>query len=206
MSTLGPDNGSTSLYEQPWPDGEYRLFQMGFVVRDLIAAARRWVTTMGVGPFHVMPRVQSSCVYRGVESSTDMQIAVAQTGPVQIELIQDFSDGPGIFCDQIQTSATDQAIHQLCTVTSNFDAKKQHFQQLGYEIACEMTDPRFRVAYVDTVEAFGFYTEIVEDKPSFRANLAHISDICASWDGVTDPVRLLTRGGYTTPEALCDSG
>ena len=27
------------LFEQPWPEGEYRLFQLGFVVDDLLAAA-----------------------------------------------------------------------------------------------------------------------------------------------------------------------
>ena len=25
-----------TLYEQPWPEGEYRLFQLGFIVDDLL--------------------------------------------------------------------------------------------------------------------------------------------------------------------------
>lgn len=201
MSTSEPQVISPHLYEQSWPNGEYRLFQLGFVVRDLIAAARKWVTVMGTGPFHVMPRVQGPCVYRGVETTADMRIAVTQSGPVQIELIQDFSEEPGVLSEHIRLGCSaGQAIHQLCTLTSNFAAKKRHFQRLGYDIACEMTDPRNRVAYVDTVQDFGFYTEIVEDKPSFRANLARIAETCASWDGVTDPIRFLTRDGYTTSE------
>lgn len=44
------------LFEQSWPDGEYRFFQLGFVVDDLIAAAMNWTKVFGVGPFHIMPR------------------------------------------------------------------------------------------------------------------------------------------------------
>lgn len=188
------------LYQQAWPEGEYRLFQLGFVVDDLLESARKWVSVMGVGPFHIMPRVQGTCIYRGTAAGIDLQVGVAQAGPVQIELIQDFVDGPNIFRErQDRYGIPDRGIHQLCTVTTDFESKKQHYLDHGYAIACEMTNPRHRVAYVDTVEDFGFYTEIVEDKPSFRANLTQIAQTCAAWDGVTDPVRLLTREGYETP-------
>lgn len=199
-----PDARATAvpLFEQSWPEGEYRLFQIGFMVDDLLEAAGKWVTVTGVGPFHVMPRVQATCIYRGAESGVDLQVAVAQAGPAQIELIQDFADGPNIFRERLaRYGIPDRGIHQLCTVTTDFDSKKQHYRDLGYEIACEMTNPRHRVAYVDTVEDFGFYTEIVEDKASFRANLAKIAQTCATWDGVTDPIRLLTRDGYETPDS-----
>jgi hypothetical protein len=122
---------------------------------------------------------------------------------VQIELIQDLTATPGIFNERRTLRGTTpsgaSAIHQLCTVTPDFDAKKQHYIDLGYVVACEITDPRHRVAYVDTFDDFGFYVEIVEDKPSFQANLAKIAQTCADWDGVTDPLRLLTRDGYRTP-------
>jgi len=31
------------LFQQAWPEGEYRRFQLGFVVDDLLAAADCWV-------------------------------------------------------------------------------------------------------------------------------------------------------------------
>ena len=43
------------LFEQLWPEGDYRFFQLGFVVDDLVDVARRWVAVFGVGPFHVLP-------------------------------------------------------------------------------------------------------------------------------------------------------
>lgn len=191
-----PDPLSHSLFEQPWPEGEYRMFQLGFVVDDLLAAARRWVDVFGVGPFHIMPRVSNTCRYRGGDGSVDIHIGVAQAGPVQIELIQDFTDGPSVFGDLRGLGSS--GFHQICTVTKDYDGKKAHYQTLGYELACEFTSPGQRVAFFDTMNDFGFYTEVAEEKPSFQVNLSKISQTCARWDG-TDPIRILTRDGYRTP-------
>jgi hypothetical protein len=55
-----------------------------------------------------------------------------------------------------------------------------------------------RVAFIDTVADFGFYTEVVAHNADFLAHLATLSQLSATWDG-TDPVRILTRDGYRTP-------
>lgn len=179
------------LFEQPWPEGEFRMFQLGFVVDDLLEASAHWVRVFGVGPFHIMPRVNNTCRYRDSDATVDIHIGVAQAGPVQIELIQDFTDGPSVFRDR-------HGFHQVCTLTRDYDGKKAHYAGLGYELACEFTTPGQRVAFFDTLADFGFFTEVVEEKPSFAANLAKISQTCAEWDG-TDPIRILTRDGYRTP-------
>jgi Glyoxalase/Bleomycin resistance protein/Dioxygenase superfamily len=85
------------MFEQPWPEGEYRFFQIGFVVDDLLAAAADWARVFGVGPFHVMPVFDQHVIYRGSESTITCQVAVAQAGPVQIELIQQHCDRPSVF-------------------------------------------------------------------------------------------------------------
>jgi hypothetical protein len=38
----------------------------------------------------------------------------------------------------------------------------------------------------------------VSTNPGFIARWQGISETCATWDG-TDPVRILTRGGYRVP-------
>jgi glyoxalase/bleomycin resistance protein/dioxygenase superfamily protein len=193
------DPMSHRLFQQPWPEGEYRMFQLGFVVDDLFATARRWVEVFGVGPFHIMPRVSSMCRYRGGEASVDIHIGVAQAGPVQIELIQDFTDGPSVFRDLRDLYDYDKTgFHQICTVTRDYDGKKAHFEELGYELACEFTSPGQRVAFFDTIDDFGFFTEVAEEKPSFQVNLSKIAQTCAQWDGA-DPIRILTKDGYRTP-------
>jgi hypothetical protein len=192
MSTVAP-----RLFQQPWPEGEYRFFQLGFVVADVLQSAALWASVHGVGPFHVLPVMEVACTYRGAASTITVQAAVAQAGPVQIELIQQHCDRPSVYRDLFSTS--ESGFHQLCTVTADYDGKKEHFESLGYAYAGEMVANGGRVAYFDTVADFGFFTEVVEETPGFLAQLAKIAQTCAEWDG-TDPVRLLTRNGYRTPE------
>jgi hypothetical protein len=184
------------LFQQSWPEGEYRLFQLGFVVDDLFAAARRWVETFAVGPFHVLPRMDVACTYRGADSMVDMQVAVAQSGPVQIELIQQHCDRPSIYRDLFPAGGT--GLHQLSTVTADYDGTKAHYEAVGYELASEIEARGQRVAFFDTVADFGFMVEVTEAVPGFLDQLAAISETCRTWDGA-DPVRILTRDGYRTP-------
>ena len=184
------------LYEQPWPEGEHRHFQIGFVVDDVVATATKWATVFRIGPFHVLPRIQTGCTYHGAEGSLDTQIAVAQAGPVQIELVQPFGDAPNVYTDLVAKGAC--RFHQLSTVTHDYERTRAHYVGMGYEIACEIVARGQHVAYVDTIDDFGFFTEVVEIVPGFLESLASIARTCAEWDG-TDPVRLLTRDGYRTP-------
>jgi hypothetical protein len=184
------------LYQQPWPEGEYRMLQLGFVVNDLIGTAAHWAEVFGVGPFHVLPRMEVPCTYRGRASVVDMQVAVAQAGPAQIELIRQYSDGASVFHDMFDEGGL--GFHQLCTVTRDYDGQTAHYVGLGYELACELGHRGQRVAFFDTVADFGFFTEVAEATTEFLDQLARISRTCAEWDG-TDPVRLLTRDGYRLP-------
>jgi hypothetical protein len=183
------------LYQQDWPEGEYRFFQLGFVVDDIVHTAADWARVFGVGPFHVLPPMEIACTYRGASTGVNVQVAVAQAGPVQIELIKQHCDRASVYRDL----AGDTGFHQLCTVTSDYEGKKAYYEGLGYELVTEIvTGDGQHVAYYDTVDDFGFYTEVVEDTPTFLKGLRGIARICAEWDG-TDPVRLLTRDGYRTP-------
>jgi hypothetical protein len=186
------------FYQGEWPVGDYRFFQIAWVVDDLLAAARKWVDVYGVGPFHVLPRRASTVRYRGQETSLEMQIAVAQSGPVQIELIQQTSETASVY-REIFPAGTG-GLHHLCTVTQAFDDTKAHYERLGYPSIASASSPAMRVEYFDTHKDFGVITELVEHTPGFIATLAAISETCAHWDG-RDPIRLLTRDGYRVPEA-----
>lgn len=183
------------LFSQPWPEGEFRFFQNGFVVDDIVATAHRWAEVHGVGPFHVLPAREVACTYRGTSTSVDLQVAVAQAGPVQIELIHQRDDRPSVFRELGAVGPC--GFHQICTVTPDYSAAIDAYASKGYGIACEIPGSRGApsVAYVDTFADFGFFTEVVESTPLFLQQLAAVSATCATWDG-TDPVRKLTRDGY----------
>ena len=122
---------------------------------------------------------------------------MSQAGPVQIELIQQHCDRPSVYRDLVGKG--ESGFHQLCTVTADYDGKIAYYEQLGYELVTEMVVRGQHVAFFDTVDDFGFYTEVVEETPGFLASLDTIAKTCAEWDG-PDPVRILTRDGYRTPD------
>jgi hypothetical protein len=180
------------LYGQPWPEGDYRFFQLGFVVDDVVAAAARWAEVHGVGPFHIGPPIEMGATMAGEPAPATLQIALAQAGPVQIELIQQLCDRPSVFREW------KSPFHQVATVTANFDGRQQHLERCGYPTVAEIELRNLRVAYFDTVDEFGFYTELVSSNPEFFVRWRQISETCAAWDG-SDPVRIMTRDGYRVP-------
>jgi hypothetical protein len=129
--------------------------------------------------------------------AVQIQVAVAQAGPVQIELIQQHCRTPSIFRNWSRGGTS--AFHQIATVTDDYEGKKARFEGLGYKIAAESDTGKFRVAHVDTSADFGFYTEVVESYPGLLTQVRAISDTCASWNGI-DPVRIMTREGYRVPD------
>jgi len=78
--------------------GEIR--QNGYVVRDVEAAMKHWTEVLGVGPFFYFERVPiEGFRYRGEPSPLEASIALANSGPLQIELIEQRNDAPSMYRD-----------------------------------------------------------------------------------------------------------
>lgn len=79
-----------------------RLFgpirQNGYVVRDIRAAMDHWVNVVGVGPWFFVEQVKTDYFrHRGVDQPLTMSIALANSGDLQIELIQQTNDAPSLY-------------------------------------------------------------------------------------------------------------
>jgi hypothetical protein len=192
-----PARPPNRFYQGEWPAGDYRFFQVAWVVDDLFKAAAKWVEVYGVGPFHFMPRRMYGYLYRGEKTQFEMQVAIAQSGPVQIELICQSDDTPSVYREIFPKGRG--GVHHMCAITHDFDGTRAHYERLGYPSVATFDSPAMRVEYFDTHKDFGFMTELVEYTPGFVANLTRISETCAAWDG-RDPIRILTRDGYRVPE------
>ena len=60
-------------------------------------------------------------------SAVDVQVAVAQAGPVQIELIQQHCDRPSVYRDLVDKG--ESGFHQLCTVTADYEGKIARYER-----------------------------------------------------------------------------
>ena len=81
--------------------GEIR--QLGYVVADIEAAMDYWSRVLGVGPLFYNERVPiKNYRYRGQSYEPHNSVALANTGPLQIELIQCRNDVPSMYRDFTQ--------------------------------------------------------------------------------------------------------
>ena len=70
-----------------------KVCQNGYVVRDIEAAMKHWIEVMGVGPWFYIEDVKTDWFkHRGIDSDVKMSIALANSGDLQIELIQQRND------------------------------------------------------------------------------------------------------------------
>ena len=78
--------------------GEIR--QMGYVVRDIEDAMHHWIEVCGVGPwFYIDKLPMFDFYYRGQAGDPHLSIALANSGDVQVELIQQRDDTPTMYQD-----------------------------------------------------------------------------------------------------------
>lgn len=166
-----------------------QFFQFCILVEDLETAMNHWIKTTKVGPFFVIPHCSvQGYRYRGTPGTLDFSGALAQAGPMQIELIQQHCDSPSAYRDTFPKGQ--EGFHHLCTFIDDYDAEVARYAALGAPVAHEGVFGDMRFAYVDTRPTLGFMTEIIEDRPSIRDAFKRVSDAAINWDG-SDPIRML---------------
>jgi hypothetical protein len=169
-----------------------RLFgpvrQNGYVVHDIEAALRHWTEVMRVGPFWYFERVpMQDFRYRGEPSPLEVSIALANSGPLQIELIQQRNDAPSMYRDFL--AAGHEGLQHVAYWTEHFDDGLARAQDAGFEVGqsgCIGENGRF--AYFETGGHPGTVVELSEISGPKGAFFARVAEAAASWDG-SDPVR-----------------
>jgi catechol 2,3-dioxygenase-like lactoylglutathione lyase family enzyme len=165
-----------------------KIAQIGYVVRDIDASMDNWVEH-GVGPWFYVDRVQMDYFrHRGADSDMQMSVAIANSGDVQIELIQQRNDAPSIYKEFLDAGRA--GMQHIAYWTTDFQAVYDQAVADGYVIAQEgsIGGERGRFAYLDTEHDAGTVIEISDVSGSKGQLFSYIRDVAAGWDG-TDPIR-----------------
>jgi len=105
--------------------------QVGIVVRDIDSTAAFYHSTFGIGPFAIIPEVKfEGAILRGRPTSTSIKVAFAQSGSVQIELIQPL-EGDNIYTEFL--AAKGEGLHHLGFEVDDFDGQLAAFKSKGIE-------------------------------------------------------------------------
>ncbi len=165
------------------------VMQVAFVVEDIERAVDAWVRTTGIGPFFLVPHIElADFEYRAKKGSgLDFSVAIAQSGGVQIELIQQHCDSPSAYRDTVMKGS--EGFHHLCIYTDDYDATRQRYVDQGFAVAVDGLFGDMRFCYVDTSRSIGCMMEIVEEHPLETDFFTRIAEAAATWDGKIEPLR-----------------
>ena len=166
--------------------GEVR--QNGYVVRDIDAALKHWAEVLGVGPFFYFERAPvSDFRYRGEPSPIEVSIALANSGALQIELIQQRNQAPSMYRDFL--AAGREGLQHVAYWSVDFDTDLERALGAGYEVGQSgSVGEGGRFVYFDTEAHPGTVVELSEISGAKGRFFQHIAETARSWDG-SDPIR-----------------
>ncbi len=169
-----------------------RLFgnmrQVGIVVRDIEAALRHWVDVCGVGPWFYVDRLPVTGFTYGDKRYDDVHISVAlaNSGEVQLELIQQRCDTPSMYRDFL--AAGREGMQHWSSWPENYDEIYQRALASGYTVGQEADSPRGRFVYFRNEGHPGTVVEMAHATPTRMRIFDAIRAAAAGWDG-RDPIR-----------------
>lgn len=158
------------------------IFQMSWVVRNLEEAAERWHRATGVGPFLVNRHISIvDPLYRGAPGSVDFSTAIAQAGPVQVELVEQHDRNPSCYRDSVPEG--EEGLHHVAVMPDDYEAEVRRYTQQGFVIASSGSFAGVRFCYVDCRSALGHMVEILESGRAISKFFAAIRKAADDWDG-----------------------
>ncbi len=162
--------------------------QLGIVVDDIEAGMAHWSSVMGVGPWFYNRQVPiENYTYHGQPYEPHNSVALANSGDMQVELIQTRNAVPSMYRDFMQKGL--RGLQHVAFWTTQFDADLAMMERRGFSVkmsGCVGKDGRF--VYFAEEEHPGTCIELSEVMGPKGRMFDLIRKAAEGWDG-TDPVR-----------------
>ena len=137
--------------------------QVAWVVKDIAAAEKFFIETMGIPRFMRLENLSAKDTegtYLGKPGNWVFNLYIANAGDTQIELIQPVS-GESMYEESLARHG-DAVQHVAYWLDdADYDAAAAHLESSGYPLIQSFRLPILRVGYFDTRQAIGVVTEIV---------------------------------------------
>jgi len=163
--------------------------QNGYVVLDMDAALHHWTTVLGVGPFYVVDHVTLDWFrHRDSTAAPDLAIALANSGPLQIELICPRDDTPSMFREFMAEGP--EGLQHTAWWSTRYQADHDRLLAAGYEPIQEgqIGGPDGRFAYFADGGPRGTVLELSDVSGAKGEFFDHIRNASEGWDG-SRPIR-----------------
>lgn len=167
--------------------------QVAYVTPDLESSMRFLIDKAGIGPWFVTDRVPVKDVtYRGLPLELEMTVALANSGTLQIELVQQTSSQASIYTEWLDRHPRGDVVHHFSSWTERYDEVYGNALRLGYEAIQEGRSDHGKFVYFQHPENLGFIYEVAELTTPRRRTFGQVADAAQNWDG-RDPVRIIRR-------------
>jgi len=136
--------------------------QIGIVVKDMDATMEFFSSVFGWGPWGVLDDLEmKDCLYRGKSCDARLKLAFAQSGSVEIELIQ-VLEGETIHTEFLRERG--EGLHHLRFKVDDLDATLAELSKEGIEVLFRKNFPELGVdfAYLNTDKVGGIMIELIE--------------------------------------------
>jgi hypothetical protein len=157
-----------------------RIRQFGFIVPDLDAAIAQWVC-VGVAPWFVVRDMpMDGCLYRGKLSEPTISVGLANSGDMQIELIQQMDETPSIYTEFMD--ATGGGLNQVAYWVNDVAAVRDAAIAAGWsEVWCGVGDGRSPFSYLEHRDSPLTIVELMEFNDVTRPMMESIAAAAADW-------------------------
>lgn len=163
------------------------LRQMGYVVRDIESAMRHWIEVCQIGPwFYVDKLAMHDFTYKGQPGAPHLSIALANSGDVQVELIQQRDNSPTLYQDFL--NAGHEGLQHFSTWPENYQEIYQAALAAGYTVGQEADSPRGPFVYFEQEGHPGTVIEMAELNEARKGIFDGVRAAAVDWDG-SDPIR-----------------
>jgi hypothetical protein len=181
-----PERHKERLPEMSRLFGEVR--QIGYVVEDIEAAMRYWSETLGIGPWYYAPKIQDKdFYYKGEPSPIERSVALANSGFIQMELVQQLNDAPSMYLDFLKAGRT--GVQHFAYWTTTFDDHMAAATAAGMKVGMGgQVGAGGRYVYFDCEYHPGTVIELSEVNGPKGELFKTIREASIGWDG-TDPIR-----------------
>jgi len=171
--------------------------QNGYIVNDVEASAQYWANVFGVGPFFLINHIVYKDVkYKDRKIDIDVSVALAYSGDLQIELIQQHSSVPTIYSEFLEEHG--EGLQHIAVWLEEFDKDVDRIRRAGGELLMEgEAGSGTRFAYFGGRVHAGAVLEVVTPSTGAMKYFNVIKEASETWDG-SIPVRSLNVQGWGT--------
>lgn len=162
--------------------------QIGFVVTDIDTSLQSWVA-LGIGPWYVIRGQRQMARYRGTPCAVTLTIAFANSGDMQIEVIQQENDTPSIYTEFLETQG--EGFNQFAYWATDFESTLKSIVDAGWPVVWSGGDgDGVRYAYVEPPGGPAAIIEIMESNEATTGLADFVRAAADGWDGA-EPIRSL---------------